>query len=173
MRIGEVQSNSDPQQWRHIASENNVVDDLSRVITVHELNRRWKNGPEFLQLPENLWAVTDTTKVLNDSTECHQMKKSCMLISHRNEETIDYKRFSNWKRLIRVMAWIKRLAKYMRLKKHGGEFQTGILTPEELQNAEISLIKDAQRTFHERMQKGEFKSLSPFKDDKEIIRIKL
>jgi len=145
VRIGEIQGNSDPQQWKHIISESNVADDLSRGIKVQELDGRWKNGPEFLRLPEKLWPVTDTTKVLRDNKECLQMKKSCMLISQRNEETISHERFSNWKRLIRVTAWVKRLAKYIRLKGHGGEMQTGTLTPEELQNAEISLIKDAQK----------------------------
>jgi len=171
VRIGEIQGNSDPQQWKHIISESNVADDLSRGIKVQELDGRWKNGPEFLRLPEKLWPVTDTTKVLRDNKECLQMKKSCMLISQRNEETISHERFSNWKRLIRVTAWVKRLAKYIRLKGHGGEMQTGTLTPEELQNAEISLIKDAQKTLHERMKRDEFKSLSPFKDETGIIRV--
>ena len=171
VRIGEIQSNSDPQQWKHIASEGNVADDLSRGIKVQELDGRWKNGPEFLRLPEKLWPVTNNAKVLEDNKECLQVKKSCMLISQRNEMTIDYERFSNWKKLIRVMAWMKRLAKYVKLKKHGGKMQTGILTSEELNDAESSLIKDAQKTLYERMERGEFKSLSPFKDDKGIIRV--
>ena len=51
-RVGEVQSNTDPSQWRHIPGEMNVADDVSRGIRVEEFNGRWKNGPEFLQLPE-------------------------------------------------------------------------------------------------------------------------
>ena len=95
VRIGGIQSNSDPQQWKHIASESNVADTFSRGTKVQELDGRWKNGPEFLRLPEKLWSVTDTTKVLTDNKEYLQMKKSCMLISQRNEETISYERFSN------------------------------------------------------------------------------
>ena len=33
------------------------------------------------------------------------------------------------------------------------------------------LIKDAQNNLHDRLKKGEFKSLSPFTDDKGIIRV--
>ena len=33
-RIGEIQSNSDPAQWKHIPSEHTVADDVSRGITV-------------------------------------------------------------------------------------------------------------------------------------------
>ena len=126
---------------------------------MQELGGRWKNGPEFLKLPEKLWPVTNTTKVLTDNKEYLQMKKSCMLISQRNEETVSYERFSNWKRLIRVMAWIKRLAKYIKLKGHRGKMQTGILTLKKLQNAEISLIIDAPITLHR------------LKDEKGSIRV--
>ena len=52
-RTGEIQGNSNPSQWRHIPGEFNVADDVSRGIRVQDLNKRWCNGPEFLQLPES------------------------------------------------------------------------------------------------------------------------
>ena len=39
-RIGEIQSTSNPCQWRHIPGELNVADDVSHGITVQELNGR-------------------------------------------------------------------------------------------------------------------------------------
>ena len=50
--VGEIQSNTNPSQWRHIPGEVNVADDVSRGIRVGELNGRWSNGPEFLHPPE-------------------------------------------------------------------------------------------------------------------------
>jgi hypothetical protein len=50
-RVGEIQRNVQSCQWRHIASENNVADDVSRGITVGELSGRWKEGPDFLRKP--------------------------------------------------------------------------------------------------------------------------
>jgi hypothetical protein len=50
-RVGEIQSNVQPCQWRHIPSENNVSDDVSRGITVGELSGRWKEGPDILRKP--------------------------------------------------------------------------------------------------------------------------
>ena len=47
-RIGEIQSNSDPAQWRHIPGEVNVADDVSRGVSVQSLLQRRKSGPEFL-----------------------------------------------------------------------------------------------------------------------------
>ena len=43
--------------------------------------------------------------------------------------------------------------------------------PEELKNAEMSRIRSAQEDFKSRMKNGEFKTLSPFVDDKGIIRV--
>ncbi|XP_071946012.1 uncharacterized protein [Antedon mediterranea] len=51
-RIGEIQSMSEPSQWRHVPGEHNVADDVSRGIPVKQLNGRWRIGPEFLYLPE-------------------------------------------------------------------------------------------------------------------------
>ena len=107
-RVGEIQSNSDPNQWKHIPSEDNVADDLLRGIRINELQGRWKNGPEFLKI---------------------QLKK---------------------------------------YDQHGKE---GPLTPEELQQAEIYWISQAQTTLYSRLNRGEFKSLSSFKDENGIIRV--
>ena len=56
-RVGEIQSKSDPSQWKHIPSEENVADDLSRGLRVQQLTGRWMNGPRFLTLPEEQWPV--------------------------------------------------------------------------------------------------------------------
>ena len=47
-RVGEIQSNSEPSQWRHIPGDENVADDLSRGIRTQDLTGRWRDGPEFL-----------------------------------------------------------------------------------------------------------------------------
>ena len=53
--IGEIQSISDPCQWRYITGELNVADDVSHRINVKELDGRWNNGPQFLRLNESNW----------------------------------------------------------------------------------------------------------------------
>ena len=87
------------------------------------------------------------------------------------ENPIDPQAFSSWRRLIRVTARIRRLAEKIRLRKHAQEGRQGSLTPEELLQAELFWIKDAQKSLHDRMAKGEFKTLSPFTDEKGIIRV--
>ena len=53
VRVGEIQSNSDPWQWRHIPVEINIADDVSRGIQVEQLEGQWQRGPDFFYLPES------------------------------------------------------------------------------------------------------------------------
>ena len=73
--------------------------------------------------------------------------------------------------MIRVTARIQRLAKKISLRKHAQEGRNNPLTPEELESAELFWIKAAQNDLHRQKEKGEFKSLSPFLDGKDVIRV--
>jgi len=87
------------------------------------------------------------------------------------EEVIDVNEFSKWRTLVRVTARILRLAEKIKLRKYEQGGRQGPLTPEELKKAEVFWIKKAQEALHGRYKKGEFTSLSPFIDDKGIIRV--
>ena len=86
-------------------------------------------------------------------------------------EAIDARRFSNWRRLIRVTAFIRRLAQRIKLKRNREQLPNGPLTPTELYEAETPWIKKAQYDLHKRLAKGEFNGLSPFLDDNGVIRV--
>ena len=156
-RIGKIQSNSDPSQWKHIPGENNVADELSRGIHVHELNGRWMHGPEFLRTAEGLWPTTAIPSPVKEDSERRQATKVCLSINTKPENVINYDTVSNWPKLIRVYAWIKRLAENFRRLKRYVPFKYGPLKPEELQKSELFLIKDAQKSLHNRLKKGEFR----------------
>ena len=128
---------------------------------MHELKDRWMHGPDFLQLDEVLWPTKYGSPSTEEDRECRRATKAHLVMTARAENVIDYEMFSRWTKLIRVTAWIKRLAENIRLRKHTKTFHTGPMTPEELQKAEIFLIKDAQNSLHNRMKRGEFQSLSP------------
>ena len=65
-RVAEIQSYSDPSQWRHVPGEFNVADDVSRGIPAEFLVNRWKQGPEFLRLPEEEWPKEVSTADQNE-----------------------------------------------------------------------------------------------------------
>ena len=171
-RVAEIQSSSDPSQWRHVPGEFNVADDVSRGVPAQDLNKRWSAGPEFLRLPESEWpqetALVPPTK---DEMEYRQRKIVCTVTVTKADEAIDPRRFSSWRKLIRVTALIQRFARRIRSRRNGGQKQEGPLTPSELQEAETLWLKEAQKSLHSRMQKKEFDALSPFVDDKGLIRV--
>ena len=83
---------------------------------------------------------------------------------------IDSTKFSKWKRLVRVTAWILRYVQNLRCKRKPKK-EIDPLTPDELERGGEFWIKTAQRELHERVEKKEFNMLSPFMDEKEIMRV--
>ena len=164
-RIAEIQSNSDPTQWRHVPGELNVADDVSRGIPAKDLNGRWQNGPEFLRRPEDEWPNDPSTA---DQNAMHQERRKVQIVcALTTAQTIDCKKFSNWRRLVRVTAYILRFIRKLKNKRRergeeqvNGTERAGPLSPDELQQAETLWIKEAQKSLHERLAKGDFKMLS-------------
>ena len=46
-RVSEIQTNSNPTDWHHCPTAENVADDLTKGITPEQLEGRWFNGPTF------------------------------------------------------------------------------------------------------------------------------
>ena len=78
VRVGDIQTNTDPFRWKHIPGELNVADDVSRGIPIRSLAKRWKHGPKFLRLPENRWPQDSSN---NDQPEveevCRKVNSVC------------------------------------------------------------------------------------------------
>lgn len=67
IRVAEIQSTWNPECWRHVPTEKNPADDLSRGISVEELTSgRWMNGPPFLKRPKTEWPNEEETTVDED-----------------------------------------------------------------------------------------------------------
>ena len=86
-------------------------------------------------------------------------------------KVIDRKVFTSWRKLIRVTAWLGRLAEKIRSLRNQRGGREGPLMPEELAKAEIIWIRSAQRSLQKRLENGEFKTLGQIVDGKRIIRV--
>ena len=104
VRVGEIQSNTDPAQWRHILGDLNVADDVSRGIPATSLVERWKHGPKFLCLPEEEWPQ-DSSNVDQSEVEGESRKIHTVSIPAKEESPIDCTKYSSWRRLLRVTAY--------------------------------------------------------------------
>ncbi|XP_068675570.1 uncharacterized protein [Montipora foliosa] len=178
VRVGDIQTNTDPSQWKHIPGEMNVADDVSRGISVRNLVERWQHEPKFFRLPENEWPQdslsNDQPKV---EEECRKVHNVC--VQTKVEHPINFQKFSSWRKLVRVTAYMLRLIWNLRAQRHNKTHpeendmkpKEGPLLPEELQEAEHHWIKESQKSLSDRLKKGELKTFSPYKDSDGIVRV--
>ena len=172
-RIGEIQTDSDPEQWRHVPGSLNPADDISRGINADELEGRWKHGPEFLYLPEEEWPVDkgQVNPVANDDEKRKVKRVNVHMIE---AQIIDCSKFSSWRKLVRVTAYVLRFVSKLkaRIQKKSDDAMSAelSLTPSELEDAETYWIKQAQRSLRVKLSSSELKVLSPFEEN-DVIRV--
>ncbi|XP_028399264.1 uncharacterized protein LOC114522722 [Dendronephthya gigantea] len=183
-RIAEIQSKSEPDQWRHVPGELNVADDVSRGIPALQLTGRWKYGPEFLKLPEEEWPSESSSATITKSVDIDQSERrkvQPVFQVTQSPEVIPCKKFSSWGKLIRVTAYVLRFINTLR-NKHQNKDNTETTRPKdtsddrsisakELEDAELYWVKQSQKSLHDRLKKGELKGLTPFTDDNGVIRV--
>ncbi|PIK60776.1 hypothetical protein BSL78_02256 [Apostichopus japonicus] len=137
-RVAEIQSQTDPSDWRHIPGEHNVADKVSRGVSVKDLKGAWKDGPAFLRLPEEEWPkCIPKADVIEIDKE--KKKESTVLLTRGVEGAIDYKKFSSWRNLIRVTAYVFRFLTNLKAKCLEKD---GPLSVEELSMAENNWIRE-------------------------------
>lgn len=92
-----------------------------------------------------------------------------------NGPVIDCKRFSTWKRLLKVTAYVIPFCNNLCNKTHrdreGDKVAVDPPDAEEVEKAEEFWIKKSQVGLSTRIAKGNFKTLNPFVDDKGITRV--
>ena len=126
----------------------NVADDVSCSIPVQQLIGRWKQGPESLRLLEEEWSQNNSTANLNEVEKEHRKAQPILLTC--STKVIDYKKFSNWRKLVRTSTYMLRFIWNLRTRcqakkstkdpEHQIQSSRGPLTPQELEKAVEALI---------------------------------
>ena len=164
-RVGEIQTYTNPDQWRHVTTALNPADFISRGMKATELieNSKWWSGPDFLGDSEKNWPTnkefeqpvwgaelkrsTGTPRNYNLEVENNSFRDSVFMSATATEgsqASIDPSRYSSWLKLKRIRAWIDRFIE--NCQKPKSDRITGGLSAEELYQAEIKLIKETQRS---------------------------
>eukprot|EP00057_Strongylocentrotus_purpuratus_P008606 XP_011663080.1 PREDICTED: uncharacterized protein LOC100889075 [Strongylocentrotus purpuratus] len=88
-------------------------------------------------------------------------------------EVINCKRTLSWRKLLRTTAYVFRFIQILKAKIQKGPKPDDkvTLSPTELDSAEKYWVKRAQISLLPRLEKGEFKVLTPFVDDDGVIRV--
>lgn len=179
-KVAEIQELTDVNSWRHVTTDQNPADLVSRGLMPSEMqdNDLWWKGPSYLLKPENEWPIS---KVKLNDVEIPEVKvqiyniieaKSCELIA----------KYSSYRKMIRITALIYRFYSNMKKKIDGLEVVRGRLTISELNAANIRLIcvvqaevysKEVQdlKNKRELNRKSSLLTLSPFMDKSGLIRV--
>ncbi|XP_062716211.1 uncharacterized protein LOC134291877 [Aedes albopictus] len=139
VRVGEILTLSEPQEWRWVQSKLNVSDDATKWKDGPNLDCKspWLNGPTFLHLDEAAWPEQQIATTTHEELRIVQ--------THWNREfVVDYSRFNNWTRLQRTIAYVIRFMNSLRRRNVGQNLRLETLTQEELSSAEVLLWKMAQ-----------------------------
>ncbi|XP_076477263.1 uncharacterized protein LOC143303109 [Bombus vancouverensis nearcticus] len=170
-RVAEIQAKTNISDWRHVPTDDNPADLISRGQTPKEFlcPSIWKNGPRWLLQSENYWPVWNPTPVV----DLPEQKKTICLKTNINDNTLLH-RYSSWPRLIRIVARCLR----WRHKQH----RSAHLTTDELTAAHNRLIKIVQSSHFAPeiriLQKnrsedvgGKLQPLNPFLDEDGLLRV--
>ena len=162
-RVGEIQMSTCPSQWRHVPTKLNPADYLSRGVKLLELAKleSWWKGPDYLQKEEKFWPSSVIEEKPKSAEE--EVKKKFIVsktldglrspgsvtmvsLSTQKGETwrLDPKRFSSWKRLTRVHAWVVRFVTNCQ-RSSSDRLLGEELTVEEITDAERQIIKTMQQ----------------------------
>ena len=178
-RLTKIRSRSKTLEWQHVPGEENPADIGSRGSSVEELasSSLWLEGPQWLRQDEENWPRSVTLE--RSTPEALQEMKAETLRNEDIEQTrtlivtevFECESKSTLKRLLRVTAFVIRFLKNIqrRLKKEATI--AGMLSSEEMQDAEKYWIRVAQRVLESQEDfKRKSMQFGMYRDAEDVIR---
>jgi hypothetical protein len=171
-RIAKILDHTKTIQWRYVPTSQNPGDDASRGMTAEELihNKRWTQGPDFLQMEETHWPNQPAFKCAELEEIAELKKRTPMVHSTRikpdsTNNLLNY--YSSWFKLKKAVAWMLRLRKKLQRKP----LATGRMRPEELQGSEIAIVRYVQRSLLDADSKSQMSKLRPVMSTAGLLRV--
>ncbi|XP_011304741.1 uncharacterized protein [Fopius arisanus] len=178
-RVADLQTLGDQVIWRHVRSEDNPADALSRGQLPFDFtqNSLWTSGPPWLTLSHSQWPQL----IIPSTTQVPGLKKSICLLTNASPEPI-YAHFSNFERCARVVAYILRWKNTTapRIRPlsveeiHEAEDRIIMIVQQERFSMELQRLSKQQSLENSAQyyKKGTpFDRLHPFIDNKGILRV--
>ncbi|XP_071652802.1 uncharacterized protein [Temnothorax longispinosus] len=168
-RVAEIQELSSGIKWRHVRSEDNPADAISRGQLPHAFlkNRTWFTGPPWLGENEGKWP----NERIRLSEIPETKTNTCLTATSGSLEL--FEKYSSYSKLCRIIAYCRRF-------RHDNQY-IGSLCAEEINEAEIRILRLLQATqFSEEIKilknkhvinQGKLASLNPFLDKNDLIRV--
>lgn len=173
-RVQEIKKLSNPTSWRHVPGDKNPADLPSRGCKAKQLvSLKWWEGPHWIKNVLEFQNIMASSNFDWNEEEIEKEKSKTTYILANNEPSRVvnwyYRYFSNYDRIIRLVAWILRFKHNCTnvTKKEHGE-----LTATEFQEAEMKVLLMIQNDYFLPEKENRLKTLQTFKDDRGIIRLK-
>ncbi|XP_058839467.1 uncharacterized protein LOC131694941 [Topomyia yanbarensis] len=184
-RVGEILENSELSEWFWVPTKMNVADEGTKWQRIPDISpsSRWFNGPFFMWQQRSSWPPQPmnhgtTTTEINHSVNLHAVRVP----------VINFAKYSSWRKLVRVVAYMRRFYSNIRARIHQSTPTIGILKHRELSEAEnyiqaqldefskeMSLLlrsKDVDERKVARIPKhSSIYTCSPFLDDNGVLRM--
>ncbi|XP_047538693.1 uncharacterized protein LOC125072211 [Vanessa atalanta] len=178
-RVAEIQELTYTFEWRYVPTYDNPADLLTRGINLASINTLdlWWSGPTFLHELECKWPKNNIN-YKDDLPEIVAHVASTIAI--KNNQLIDFHRFSTLTKIKRTMAFALRFVYNCKIHDFNQKL-SGPLNTQELDNAFNLLLKQSQiESFPEYKllynkqalpNKNNLISLSPFLDETGLLRV--
>lgn len=120
-RVGEFQGATNPGQWKHVSTKNNAADLAIRGCSVSDFisNTLWWEGPAFLKLSPEEWRDNKIEEMENVQERRSVVFLSKVILNVDEDWRLNPSKFSNWLKLVRVLAYVLRFVTNCRRKKLG------------------------------------------------------
>lgn len=167
-RVASIRQFTESHEWRHVRTEENPADAISRGQLPHDFlrNQTWFTGPSWLSKDEDEWP----NEIIRIPEIPELKKNACLISEHTKFDILD--RYSSYSKLIRIVSYCLRV-------RHPNK-HTGVLQAEEINKAEIRVLKILQADqFSDEIKglngastnKSKFANLNPFIDEYGLIRV--
>ncbi|XP_037929718.1 uncharacterized protein LOC119664260, partial [Teleopsis dalmanni] len=189
-RVSNIHHLTATSQWRHVSSEHNPADILSRGLAPHKLQSSimWFYGLMFLHGREELWPSKPSSALKSETLIDPERKKETPVsilsvvegTANPGEFIYSIRHNNSFGRLQRILSYILRFVKRTRRKQN--DHSSNFLTPDDLDAAHQVIIKSIQYAEFKneikimksdgRINKSSaLASLAPFTDNTGIIRV--
>ena len=176
-RVQFIHNHSELNQWSYVPSKQNPADIVSRGCSPSQLidNNLYWQGPYWLTQTTLHWPSKVTNEI---TTKVPEKKKKEFVLTVIDQSKKFYEKYSNFNRLVRVVAYIRRWkTKVLEKNVHLPDY----LTSKEIQDATVNVIRLAQQCFSteiKHLTSGQsvlkcsaLHSLNPFIDEKGLLRV--
>ncbi|XP_062540758.1 uncharacterized protein LOC134208828 [Armigeres subalbatus] len=141
-RIAEIQRLTNGSKWRHVPSELNPADRISRGMMASQISKDdlWWHGPSFLKDPVDSWP-----ECVVSTPDAHHLQQEACPVHSMHSTIVDstiFDRFSDLAKLVRVVARCYRFFNNAKLPRN--DRIDGTLNPEEGEHALKILVRQAQ-----------------------------